>query len=561
MIGAATSISVSFVCAPLRAQSYVKDIKPILKERCVVCHNASTLLNTALSGGLALDTLEAMKRGAGPKSKPLYLAGKSGESELYRRLITSGSKLMPKGGPALEPKEIALFKKWIDSGAISGDVKSETGRAPEEKIAPMPAPSNSLEVSVPIRCEVPADLKTKNDPKEASLSLALKVGPLSSIAALAFSPDGKFLAVGSYRAVFLWDTTTGSLVKCVDHLSGQTLSLAFKPDSSLLAASGGSPGVNGDVALIDMKTTAIASNIKAHQDVIYSVAWNSDGTKLATGSQDRTAKIWDASSGKDLKTLKDHSDGVSRVSFSPDGKSVFTASLDHNVRRFDALTGETQKTFTGHAEAVNALALSADGKRIISSGNEPNLRWWNTETGDVTNNNGGHSGPVNDLFLSKDGKTILSSSADHTLRLWDAGNTGQVRAFEGSPDWVFAGVISPDNRWVAGAGPDGVVRLWETTTGKLRLSLISWAPSEKSPQPNWIQIAPEGYFSASKDWTDRLQLTLAGRKTTSEQATGFLKSLFSPESIAKAWKSLPIEVARFPQKSKAPTQIPVKSKS
>ena len=540
------------------APTYVKDIRPLLQERCVVCHSAATLSNPAASGGLALDTYEALSKGVVGKTgaKPIFVANKSAEGELMARLTTtSPAKLMPKGGPPLSPAQIALFKKWIDAGAPAGETAS--GAAPSKPINVffvMPANPAALDVRLATLLKPPADMLDKDAPKDAALAFALKIGPLPPITALAYSPDGKRLAVGTYRAVTFWDTTTGQPVACLTHLAGPVQSLSYRSDGTQLAIAGGSPGAKGDVRIYDTKTLApVGPALEGHTDVVLSVAWNSDGTRLATGSQDKSARLWEWPSGKELKAFKDHGDAVTRVVFAPDGKSFYTGSMDHNVRRFDCEKGTIIRVFTGHNEGITALAVNADGKRIISSGTETPLRWWNTDTGDMTNNNGGHNGPVNDLLFSKDGKTLVSASADKTVRVWDGINTGQQRALEGSTDWLYAVAISPDAKFTAGAGADGILRIWETANGRLRLMLLQW-PGEK-PLPEWAVFTPEGYYDASPGWASSLHPLVGTQLAHAPRLLDWTKALRQPESVVKAWQGAVLDAAKPPAAPAPPPAV------
>ena len=515
----------------------------------MVCHSAATLNSPAISGSLALDSYEAIQKGVVEKgkAKPIYEGGKSVESELMARLTTtSPTKLMPKGGPPLSAAQIALFKKWIDAGAPAGDAAPGTPAVrPTAVVFTMPANPASLEVRLATLLKPLPDMLDRDAPKDASLGFALKIGPLPPITSLAYSPDGKRLAVGSYRAVTFWDIATGQPVACLTHLSGPVQSLAYRADGTQLAVSGGVPGAIGDVRIYDAKTLAqVGPALEGHTDVVLSVAWNADGTRLATASQDKSARIWEWPSGKELKAFKDHGDAVTRVVFAPDGKSLYTGSMDHNVRRFDCDKGTIIRVFTGHNEGVMALAVNADGKRVISSGTETQLRWWNTDTGDMTNNNGGHNGPVNEIVLSKDGKTLVSASADKTVRIWDANSTGQQRALEGSGDWLYTVAISPDAKFVAGAGAEGVIRIWETANARLRLMLLQW-PGEK-PLPEWAAVTPEGYYDASPGWTAGLHPVVGTQTGHAPRLIEWTKALHQPESVVKAWQGAPLDAAKPP---------------
>jgi WD40 repeat protein len=540
-----------------------RDIAPILKERCAVCHNRDTVSNPALSAGLALDSFAAMQKGVVTPtgSRAVLIAGKSADSELYKRLIaTSPAKLMPKGGPALSAPQIALFKKWIDAGAPAGEGPTIAAVAqPGPEAQPMPLDPGVQDVVITTRVAPTPDLLTKTTPKDATLGLALKIGPLSPVTALAYSPDGKRLAVGSYRAVVLWDITTGQPVAAITHLAGPVQSLAFRPDGAQLAVAGGAPGVAGEVKVYDAKTLAqIPPALTGHTDQVYSVAWSPDGTRLATASQDKTARLWEWPSGKELKAFKDHSDAVTRVAFAPDGKSIYTACQDHNARRFDLSTGLASRTFSGHNEGITALALTKDGKSLITAGSEPNLRWWNTETGDTTAQQNGHSATVNDIVCSRDGKLFASASADHTVRLWDGGNGAPKSQLVGAGDWLYSVAISPDDRWVAGGGADGTVRLWESGSGRLRLTLLLWPPGGKTTRTDWVAITPEGYYDGSNAWLGRIRAQLAGKDLSGAALVAFVRSLRQPPSVLKSWQAAALEPAKIilpatPVKSTVPT--------
>ncbi len=529
------------------ALSYAKDIRPILQARCAVCHSEKTLSTPALSGGLALDTFAALKKGiGGGAAHSVLIPGKSAESELYKRLITtSASKLMPKGGPALPAAQIALLKSWIDAGAPAGDPKADAVASGNSPISlPMPTNPALQEVLFPTLLKAPADMLAKDAPKDTALALALKVGPLPPVTALVFSPDGKILAVGGYRSVTFWNLPTGKPITSIVHLPGPVQSLAFRPDGTQIAVAGGAPGSSGEVEVFDAKTFAqVGPTLGAHSDVVMSVAWSADGKWIATGSQDKTARLWQWPDGKELKVFKDHSDAVTRVAFSPDGKALYTASMDHNLRRYDTDKGILVRAFTGHNEGVTAMAFSPQNNMLFSAGSEPTLKRWNPDTGDVAGNYGGHGATVTEIVFSKDTKFVASASGDHTIRIWDAGNGNSLRTLSGSNDWEYAVAISPDTKWTAGGGADGMVRLWETATGRLRLMLLSW-PNEKSSAPEWAAITPEGFFDSSAAWANLLHPEAAEKPVP--RLAAFVHTLRQPESVLKSWQILPLDPAKLP---------------
>ena len=103
-----------------------------------------------------------------------------------------------------------------------------------------------------------------------------------------------------------------------------------------------------------------------HSDIVYSVAFSADGKRIVSGCRDKTIRIWDVETGKELQKYEGHSYSVISVAFSADEKRIFSGSEDKTVRIWNVETGKELKQYEGHSSFVNSVAFSADGKRIVS---------------------------------------------------------------------------------------------------------------------------------------------------------------------------------------------------
>jgi WD40 repeat protein len=204
----------------------------------------------------------------------------------------------------------------------------------------------------------------------------------------------------------------------------------------------------------------------AHQDVVYHAVFSPDGARILTASWDKTAKLWDANSGKLIATFA-HQGPVNTAVFSPDGARIVTASADKTAKLWDASAARLITSFT-HQDGVNAAAFSPDGTRILTASTDKTAKLWEANSGKLIASLD-HQGSVNAAVFSPDGTRILTASTDKTAKLWEA-NSGKFIASFVHEDGVYDVAFSPDGTLVLTASADKSAKLWEAGSAKLIVS-------------------------------------------------------------------------------------------
>ena len=198
----------------------------------------------------------------------------------------------------------------------------------------------------------------------------------------------------------------------------------------------------------------------------HGMAFSPDGKQLATASDIRTAKVWDAVTGQELLTLRGHTNWISGVAFSPDGKRLATSSVDGTAKVWDATTGQELLSLRGHALEVWDVAFSPDGKRLVTASQDGKAKVWDATTGNLLLTFSGHTAAVDSLSFSPDGSRLATSGVDRGVKIWDS-NTGQeLLTFRGHTGEIWDVAFSPDGKRLASASSDGKVKVWDTLTGQ-----------------------------------------------------------------------------------------------
>ncbi len=199
---------------------------------------------------------------------------------------------------------------------------------------------------------------------------------------------------------------------------------------------------------------------------ITSCTFSSCGQFVVSGSKDRTIKLWDVKTGKEIREFTGHKNSVESVSFSPCGQFIVSGSSDRTIKLWDVKTGKEIREFTGHEFSVISVSFSFCGQFIVSGSSDRTIKLWDVKTGKEIQEFTGHKGSVNSVSFSSCGQFIVSGSSDRTIKLWDVKTGKALQEFTGYKAHVFSVSFSPCGQFIVSGSDDSTIKLWDVKTGK-----------------------------------------------------------------------------------------------
>lgn len=207
--------------------------------------------------------------------------------------------------------------------------------------------------------------------------------------------------------------------------------------------------------------------LRGHKGEIGRIAWSPDGRMLASGSKDKTIRLWNAETGDCLQTFEGHEGAVWSVAFHPTGRTLASGSQDKTVKLWQVASAKLLRTFKGHEGDIGVAVFDPDGKILASGGVGRNVMLWKPFNGSRLRTLEGRNTGVYSIAFDPTGTTLVSAGADWGVDRWDAGSGELLPAFEENEGWVHSVAFDSTGFMLASGGYDRTVKIREVASGRL----------------------------------------------------------------------------------------------
>ena len=405
-------------------------ILPILQNRCFSCHSTPKVdANGTLTKPKGAVQLDSAKGIAESLYGEVVIAGEPEDSLLYQRITLpeDDTSIMPPpdDGEPLSKQEIDLIRKWIEQGADYGEWKGNQSE-------PKPPTTNTNPPQPPV---------------------------MPPITSLVFSHDGKSIVACSQAGLHVYDFPTLNLQRMIEVEAHNIHALAFSPDGDRLAVGSGNPATEGIIQIFSWPQGKSLRILRAHHDSVTAVVWR-DASSLVSASLDRRIILWDLHTESPIQQLEGHSRGVSSLCFLNDKETLVSTGVDQSVRVWDLTSGTLIRNMNNHTLPVHDVALRPDTSglpMVVSAGDDRTVRFWQPTIGRMVKFARLNAAPLNVAWLNN-GARIVATCADGAIRLVDPDSvevTGEIQVIDG---WAYSLAVHPTDGSVVVGGSNAQVR-------------------------------------------------------------------------------------------------------
>jgi WD40 repeat protein len=304
---------------------------------------------------------------------------------------------------------------------------------------------------------------------------------------------------------------TGECERTLEGHEAEVLGCASTPDGKQVV----SASADKTLKVWDVTTGRELATLDGHQGRVWSCAVMPDGQRAVSASADQTLRVWDVETGRELAILRGHEGEVNACAVTPDGTRLVSASDDKTLRVWDTTLWKELLTLQGHQDRVNGCAVTPDGRLVVSASADGTVKIWDLQTGQELATLESHEEEEHELERNRevlgctvDGTRVVAATADKTLKVWDVTTRAELATLEGHKDKVGDCVLMPDGRRVVSASSDETLKVWDMAARRELVTLEGHAR-----EVNGCAVTPDGkrVVSASGDRTLKVWEVGAGR--------------------------------------------------
>jgi WD40 repeat protein len=302
-------------------------------------------------------------------------------------------------------------------------------------------------------------------------------GPLkahrTAISGLTLAPDGTLVTAGQDEGLKLWSFPSGEMRSPFNTkglYKNGFQALLVTPDGKRLVTE--THDLLADINVKSYPDGESVATLSGHKEPVQSLSVSGDSRTLASGSADRTARLWSLADAKPLATFEGHTGPVSGVQISPDGATLYSGSDDGSVRLWSIPDKKYMRSLQPAVPPVSDLVLSPDGRLLAAGSRDGTVNVWSVPDGTLRTTTKYHTGRVRSVQIEKDGDTVISGSEDGTIKRWSVKDKRVIDEIAENIGLISRILLSPDGLLLIIGSALGIVMIWDLLARKARSFLF-----------------------------------------------------------------------------------------